>query len=93
MTPGEIPTDDAHGCARRCEEVPMNEQMPMVNAGDVIEFTLRDERVTAVVMLVSDEGAILLDLLDEGGLAWGDVDRLTDLAVFRPQRAGVAAAA
>jgi hypothetical protein len=71
----------------------MNEQMPMVNAGDVIEFTLRDERVTAVVMLVSDEGAILLDLLDEGGLAWGDVDRLTDLAVFRPQRAGVAAAA
>ena len=71
----------------------MNEQMPMVNPGDVIEFTLRDERVTAVAMLVSDEGAILLDLLDEGGLAWGDVDRLVDLSVFRPEPAGVAAAA
>jgi hypothetical protein len=72
----------------------MNEQMhTVIDAGDVIEFTLRDERLTAVVMLVSDEGAILLDLLDDGGLAWGDVDRLVDLAVFRPEPTGIAAAA
>ncbi len=71
----------------------MNESKLTVDAGDVIEFTLQGERVTAVVMLLSDEGAILVDLLDDGGLAWGDVDRLTDLAVFRPEPAGVKFAA
>ena len=65
----------------------------LVNPGDVIEFTLRGERRTAVAMLISDEGAILVDLLDDGGLAWGELSQLEDLTVFRPDVGEVLVAA
>jgi hypothetical protein len=64
-----------------------------VNPGDVIEFTLKGERRTAVAMLISDEGDILLDLIDDDGLAWGELDRLEDLAVFKPDSNEVPVAA
>ena len=62
----------------------MDERGAQVRSGDVIEFTWRGERLTAVAMLVSDEGDVLLDLLDDGALAWGDLRLLGDVAVFRP---------
>jgi hypothetical protein len=62
----------------------MNELKTQVNTGDVIEFTLGGERVTAVAMLIGDDGEILLDLVDEDVFAWSDMASLEDLAVFKP---------
>jgi hypothetical protein len=62
-----------------------------IDAGDVIEFTLRGERQTAVALLVTDEGAVLVDLLDEDGLAWAEPEVLVDVVVFRPEPSEVAA--
>lgn len=71
----------------------MNETTTIeVRAGDVIELTLRDERVTAEVMLVS-EGQLLLDLFDGDRLAFADLDALVDVAVFRPDAGDLATAA
>lgn len=65
---------------------------PTVRAGDLIEITLRGERVTAEVMLNSD-GQLLLDLLDGDRMAFADADALVDVVVFRPDAADLAAAA
>ena len=62
----------------------MNELKTQVNTGDVIEFTLRGERVTAVALLIGDDGEILLDLVDEDAFAWSEIASLEDLAVFKP---------
>lgn len=55
-----------------------------VRSGDVIEFTLRGERRTGDVMLVTDDGVALVDLLDDDRPAWARLEQLTDLVVFSP---------
>ena len=55
-----------------------------LQGGEVIEFTLRGERQTAEVMLVTRTGVALLDLFDGERMAWAQLARLQDLAVFRP---------
>lgn len=55
-----------------------------IDVGDVVEFTLQGTRCTATVLLVSEVGAVLLDLVDDDVLAWSEVAQLEDLAVFRP---------
>jgi hypothetical protein len=55
----------------------------VVREGDVIEFTLRGERRTAEVMIVSDDQA-LLDLYDGDRPVCANLSMLVDVAVFRP---------
>ena len=55
-----------------------------VRSGDVIEFTLRGERRTGDVMLVTDDGVALVDLLDDDRPAWARLEQHTDLVVFSP---------
>lgn len=65
----------------------------MVQMGDVIEFTLRDERRTAEAMLVTADDIVLLDLFDGERPAWAVLSRLQDVTVFRPTDDDVTAAA
>jgi hypothetical protein len=62
----------------------MSTNVPAFVAGDIIEFTKRDERVTAEVMLLTDDGLVLLDLFDGDRPAHARVDQLVDVAVFHP---------
>ena len=62
-----------------------------VRDGDVIEFTHRGERLTAEVMLRSDD-QLLLDLFDGDRPAFAQLSALTDVAVFRPDVADLVAA-
>ena len=55
-----------------------------VKDGDVIEFTLRGERLTAEAMLVTDDGVVLLDLFDGDRPGWGRLSLLEDVTVYRP---------
>jgi hypothetical protein len=55
-----------------------------VQMGDVIEFTLRGERMTAEAMLVTDDDVVLLDLFDGDRPAWAPLARLDDVVVFEP---------
>ena len=55
-----------------------------LQGGEVIEFTLRGERHTAEVMLVTTNGVALLDLFDGERMAWAQLALLEDLAVFQP---------
>jgi hypothetical protein len=48
----------------------MNQIEQTMTAGDVIEFTMHDQRHTAVVMLMTDDDLVLLDLLDGDRPAW-----------------------
>jgi hypothetical protein len=50
----------------------------------VIELTLRGERRTAEVMLVTDDGVVLLDLFDGDRPAWATLSDLEDVSVFEP---------
>lgn len=54
-------------------------------SGDVIEFTHHTDRVTAEVMLVTDDGSVLLDLHDDDRMVHAKLDQLIDLAVFTPE--------
>lgn len=65
----------------------------MVTGGDVFEFTLRGERRTAVAMLVSDDDAMLIDLLDGDRPVWARPSALQDVAIFRPEYGEMAVAA
>lgn len=65
----------------------------MVTGGDVFEFTLRGERRTAVAMLVSDDDAMLIDLLDGDRPVWARPSTLQDVAIFRPAYGEMAVAA
>lgn len=56
----------------------------VVQAGDVIEFSLRGERMTAEAMLVTDDNVVLLDLFDGDRPAWAELDGLDDVVVFEP---------
>jgi len=60
--------------------------------GDIIEFTLRGERRTAEVMLVTDDGMALLDLFDGDRPAFARLTALDDLAVYRADAAELVAA-
>jgi hypothetical protein len=55
-----------------------------LRAGDVIELTIRGERRTAEVMIVSDDDQLLLDLFDGDRPVFARADALTDVAVYRP---------
>lgn len=70
----------------------MGRSSTSVETGDVIEFTLRGERRTAEVMLVSEDVA-LLDLFDGDRPAWARLWHLEDVAVYRPDLVEVSAAA
>lgn len=61
-----------------------NDAASTVREGDVIEFTLHGERRTADVMLVTDDGVALVDLLDDDRPAWAHLESLTDVVVFSP---------
>ena len=56
-----------------------------VRDGDVIEFTFRGERQTAEVMLVTDDGFVLLDLFDGDRPAFAVLAVLDEVTVFRPE--------
>ncbi len=71
----------------------MNEINRLVSDGDVIEFTLRSERRTAEVMLVTEDDVVLLDLYDGDRPAWARLAQLEDVAIFRPELAEMFAAA
>jgi hypothetical protein len=55
-----------------------------LRAGDVIEITVRGERRTAEVMIVSDDDQLLLDLFDGDRPVFARASSLTDVAVYRP---------
>jgi hypothetical protein len=61
--------------------------------GDVIEFTLRGERRTAEVMIVSADDQLLLDLFDGDRPVFTRVGALAELAVYRPDAADLLVAA
>ena len=65
--------------------------------GDIVELTVRGERRTAEVMLVSMDdatsGTVLLDLFDGDRPAWARLSSLEDVVVFRPDVADALVAA
>jgi hypothetical protein len=71
----------------------MNQIERTMTEGDVIEFTMHDERHTAVVMLMTDDDIVLLDLLDGDRPAWAGISTLQEVAVFTPEAGEVLAAA
>jgi hypothetical protein len=64
-----------------------------VKDGDVVEFTLRGERQTAIAMLVTEDDLVLLDLVDGDRPAWAWLSSVEDLVVFRPESVDFATAA
>ena len=62
----------------------MSEPSGTVKQGDVIELTLRGERQTAEVMLMTDDGVVLLDLFDGDRPAWAHWSALEDVIVYTP---------
>ena len=64
-----------------------------VREGDVIEFSLNDERLTAEVMIVTDGGEALLDLFDGDRPVFARLSALADVAVYRPDGADFVVAA
>ena len=56
----------------------------IMQEGDIVEFTLKGERRTAEVMLVTMDDVVLLDLFDGDRLAWARLALLEGLAIFRP---------
>lgn len=59
--------------------------------GDIVEFTTHGVRHTAEVMLLTDEGMVLLDLFDGERPVLTHLSKLTDLQVFHPEVDPVAA--
>jgi hypothetical protein len=66
---------------------------PSLREGDVIEFTLRGERRTAEVMIVTDDDQLLLDLFDGDRPVFARQGALAELAVYRPDDADLLVAA
>jgi hypothetical protein len=64
-----------------------------IQTGDIVEFTLKGERRTAEVMLVTIDDVVLLDLFDGDRPAWARRATLADVTVFRPDIAGLLVAA
>ena len=71
----------------------MDKQHEDFQTGDIVEFTLRGERRTAEVMLVTTDDVVLLDLFDGDRPAWARRATLEDVAIFRPDFTEVLAAA
>jgi hypothetical protein len=71
----------------------MNQIQRTMTAGDVIEFTMHDQRHTAVVMLMTDDDIVLLDLLVGDRPAWAGISSLQEVAIFIPESDEVLAAA
>jgi hypothetical protein len=71
----------------------MNQIERNMTAGDVIEFTVHDQRHTAIVMLMTDDDIVLLDLLDGDRPAWAGISSLQEVAIFTPESGEVLAAA
>lgn len=71
----------------------MNTGPGTVREGDVIEFTLHGERMTAEAMLVTDDAVALLDLFDGDRPVMARLSELVDVTIFRPDAADVLAAA
>ena len=71
----------------------MNQIERSMTAGDVIEFTMHDQRHTAVVMLMTDDDIVLLDLLDGDRPAWACISTLLDVAIVTTEPGEVLAAA
>ena len=61
--------------------------------GDIVEFTLKGDRRTAEIMLVTIDDVILLDLFDGDRPAWARRDSLQDVEVYRPEAAEILVAA
>lgn len=59
----------------------------------MLELTLRGERRTAEVMLLTDDDLVLLDLFDGDRPAWAQLSLLDDVVAFRPDVAEVVTAA
>jgi len=55
-----------------------------LHVGDIVEFTVKGERRTAEVMLVTIDDVVLLDLFDGERPAWARRATLEDVAVYRP---------
>ena len=55
-----------------------------LHVGDIVEFTVKGERRTAEVMLVTIDDVVLLDLFDGERPAWARRTTLEDVAVYRP---------
>jgi hypothetical protein len=71
----------------------MNQIERTMAEGDVIEFTMHDQRHTAVEMLMTDDDLVLLDLVDGDRPAWAGVSSLREVAIFIPESGEVLAAA
>jgi hypothetical protein len=71
----------------------MSQTERIMTAGDVIEFTMHDQRHTAVVMLMTDDDLVLLDLLDGDRPAWAGISSLREVAIFTPELGDALAAA
>ena len=71
----------------------MNTGAGSVHEGDVIEFSLRGERMTAEAMLVTDDAVALLDLFDGDRPVMARLSELVDVTIFRPDAADALAAA
>jgi phosphopantothenate synthetase len=73
--------------------IEMNEQNQDIQTGDIVEFTVKGERRTAEVMLVTMDDVVLLDLFDGDRPAWARRATLEDVAIFRPDVVEVLVAA
>ena len=71
----------------------MDENTQDVQVGDIVEFTVKGERRTAEVMLVTIDDVVLLDLFDGDRPAWARRATLEDVAVYRPEITDVLIAA
>ncbi len=58
-----------------------------LRSGDVIELGDGDDAVTALVLLVSDDGKVILDRCDGTCPVVAEVDQLRSFRVFRPEPA------
>ena len=61
--------------------------------GDIVEFSLKGDRRTAEVMLVTSDDVVLLDLFDGDRPAWAHRAPLEDVEVYRPDAADLLVAA
>jgi len=73
--------------------IEMNERNEDIQVGDIVEFTVKGERRTAEIMLVTMDDVVLLDLFDGDRPAWARRATLEDVAVFRPDLVDVLVAA
>ena len=64
-----------------------------IREGDIIEFSLKGDRRTAEIMLVTMDDVILLDLFDGDRPAWARRDTLQEVEVYRPESAEILVAA